>query len=338
MAARTQPTDSEYHICLSGVDGKQARSPRNFAKADLTMSGLAETLASIELISRANGTNGDALDPFDGLRDALFSFLSVYEHTNDVILDPNVVLPSLPTELIAEIGSFLPSSDLQNLRLCSKRFRFAVKIIFGKDLVDNTTIFPTFSSVAAFLALLLVEPTFPAKVCSLTLVGEAPRMHEYGYEWAWEQMQDEEGVVISTANDWYVKDYINHKHAEWCHANEAFCYGGGYRTMLTLLLSRLPNLLTITTRPLNPGEHIPDMPFLPALHTLSFYHPHLPTSSIFYGDWQYDTLHKRVTVFKDEFGDDVTEAGAGPQASFMDDVRAALEAVRATGVVVEMFG
>ena len=42
-------------------------------------------------------------------------------------------------------------------------------------------------------------------------------------------------------------------------------------------------------------------------------------------------------MFKDEFGDDVTEVGAGPQASFMDDVRAALEAVRATGVVVEMF-
>jgi hypothetical protein len=47
---------------------------------------------------------------------------------------------------------------------------------------------------------------------------------------------------------------------------------------------------------------------------LSFYHDKLDTRNIFYGDWQYDTVHGRVTLYQDEFGDD-----AGHQSSFIDD-------------------
>jgi hypothetical protein len=38
---------------------------------------------------------------------------------------------------------------------------------------------------------------------------------------------------------------------------------------------------------------------------LFFYRPGLNVKNIFYGDWQYDTLHLRVTKYVDEFGDAV---------------------------------
>ena len=57
---------------------------------------------------------------------------------------------------------------------------------------------------------------------------------------------------------------------------------------------------------------------------LSFYRPGLVLNKIFYGDWQYDVVHGRVTQYQDEFGDIIIEPGAGPQASFWDDMDAAL--------------
>jgi hypothetical protein len=42
-----------------------------------------------------------------------------------------------------------------------------------------------------------------------------------------------------------------------------------------------------------------------AFKQLSFYRPGLNFKNIFYGNWQYDTLHLRVTKYVDEFGDAV---------------------------------
>jgi hypothetical protein len=50
---------------------------------------------------------------------------------------------------------------------------------------------------------------------------------------------------------------------------------------------------------------------------LSIWKPDLNFRALFYGDWQYDLVHLRVTQYKDEFGDIMSEPGAGPQASFM---------------------
>lgn len=52
---------------------------------------------------------------------------------------------------------------------------------------------------------------------------------------------------------------------------------------------------------------------------LSFHHDKLDTRNIFYGDWQYDTLHGRANQYQGEFGDVITEPNAGPQPSFIDD-------------------
>lgn len=66
---------------------------------------------------------------------------------------------------------------------------------------------------------------------------------------------------------------------------------------------------------------------------MSFYHPHLNINHIYYGDWQYDTVHFRVTHYKNAFGEDVVDPGAGPQAGFVDDLMAA---VASTGRRIEI--
>jgi hypothetical protein len=75
---------------------------------------------------------------------------------------------------------------------------------------------------------------------------------------------------------------------------------------------------------LQPGEHVPGWVDLDKFRKLSFFREGMDTNSMFYGDWQYDLKHFRVTMYEDEFGDIVAEPGAGPQASFADDVYGAV--------------
>jgi hypothetical protein len=73
-------------------------------------------------------------------------------------------------------------------------------------------------------------------------------------------------------------------------------------------------------------EHIPGWTDPDHFKQLSFNRPGLYTKPIFYGDWKYDTKLLRVTEYRDEFGETITEPNAGPQASFKDDIEAAVNA------------
>jgi hypothetical protein len=90
------------------------------------------------------------------------------------------------------------------------------------------------------------------------------------------------------------------------------------------LFSGLPELKTINIRKLKVGEHVPGWKGPDAIKMLSFYHQGLPTNDIWYGTWQYDTKHFRITVWVDEFGETVGEDDVGPQATFIHDVIAAM--------------
>ena len=91
-----------------------------------------------------------------------------------------------------------------------------------------------------------------------------------------------------------------------------------------MILSRLPNLEKIELCSLTPDQHNPGWVGPELLKGLSFYREGLNFKKIFYGDWQYDIVQFRVTIHKDEFGDEVAEDGAGPQATFKDDMMAAV--------------
>ncbi|KAG9199921.1 hypothetical protein G6514_007821 [Epicoccum nigrum] len=48
------------------------------------------------------------------------------------------------------------------------------------------------------------------------------------------------------------------------------------------------------------GEQIPGGDSADPFKDLSFYHDELGTRNIFYGDWQYNTVHGRVAWYQDE--------------------------------------
>ena len=118
-----------------------------------------------------------------------------------------------------------------NLRLVNKYIRSGVDHPFGKQLVANRTIFPTFSSVARFLALLEWDPDLVRYVREVTLVGEGFRMHEHGYDWAWERLVDAEGVQ-PTEKDKKIMEWANDEHIKEMALNGSYVNGGNYRTML----------------------------------------------------------------------------------------------------------
>ncbi|KAH6629473.1 hypothetical protein C7974DRAFT_187006 [Boeremia exigua] len=190
--------------------------------------------------------------------------------------------------------------------------------------MDNLTVYPRFASMKALLVALEDEDV--AKyVRSLTLMAEGLKQHEYGYAWAWEDLQiwaefkftNEDADIMRTIDAAHSFDVVE---------NGDFIISGQYREMLTTLLQRLPNITALTIRKLAPGEHIPGWAGIDLFKQLSFYHEGLDTRHIFYGDWQYDTLHRCITHYLDDFGDHVTEPHAGPQASFIDDLKAAVDA------------
>lgn len=235
-----------------------------------------------------------------------------------------VGMPYVPTELIGEIASRLENpSEIADLRLVNKRFHCAVEMLFVKSVADNLVVYPRYASIQDLLSLFNSISVLPLNVFNITLIAEGLGWPRFGYYWAWEHMQMQEDVDF-TEKDCKIIEAINAHHADDMAFNGSFITGGGYRTMITLLLSRLPNLKTITVRKLHAGEDIPGWGHPDMFKDLSFYREGMNTNKIYYRDWQYDTIAKRVTIHEDEFGDVVVEPGAGPQATFIDDLVSAV--------------
>ncbi|KAF1850634.1 uncharacterized protein K460DRAFT_361390 [Cucurbitaria berberidis CBS 394.84] len=252
----------------------------------------------------------------------------------DKPLDGTIKFLFMPNEMIMEIGSFLKKPvDIANFRMINKRYSQCLETTFFKALADSPIIYARYASFNNFLNLLNFNPVLRQYVHNIVLVGEALREHEYGYAWAWENVTDCEVANIMD-EDINIMNTVDQAHAADLTLNGPFVNGGGYRTMLHTLLTRLPNLRTIEVRKLFPGEHLPGWDGPDALKDLSFYRKGLNTNPIFYGDWQYDTLHLRVTVHKDEFGDEIAEPTAGPQARFIDDVEGAINTSGTTARVI----
>ncbi|KAH7385471.1 hypothetical protein DE146DRAFT_208282 [Phaeosphaeria sp. MPI-PUGE-AT-0046c] len=204
---------------------------------------------------------------------------------------------------------------------------------FTQALIQGRVIYSRSASMAHFFAVLNAFPAsnLGLRVKSLTLVADGLKEHEYGSEWAWEEMQHRLGLDM-TADDQNIIARINNDHANEMHFSSTFLNSGHYRTMLGGILSMCPNLRVLNIRKLQPDEHVPGWTDISLFKQLSFYRPCINIKSIYYGDWQYDTVHLRVTHYTDEFGDSIIEDNAGPQASFDDDVKAA---IASTGQVIE---
>ncbi|KAF2127805.1 hypothetical protein P153DRAFT_398374 [Dothidotthia symphoricarpi CBS 119687] len=250
----------------------------------------------------------------------------------DVVFKPvetrndTVGCPFLPNEIIGEIGRHVTNAaDFGNLRLVNQRFNGALNTAFVKNFGNGRVIYPRYDSFKNFFAFLANVNVTSHYVEHIVLVAEGLKENVYGYDWAWEDLVNFGDIEVNSEDIAYT-NAANHAHFNAVMANDPFLHSGGYRSLLGLLLTRLPNLRTIKVRKMTPGEHSPGWkgPYL--LKQLSFYTPTLNTNPIYYGDWQYDTVHRRVTVHKDEFGDDIAEPNAGPQASCVNDIEAAITA------------
>jgi hypothetical protein len=208
-----------------------------------------------------------------------------------------------------------------NFQRASNRLNASSKHVVGKR-ITKATVYPRLAYMKAILA--AVQNFQVAKhVHNITLLAEGLKEHEYGYVWAWEDLQIWADLKFRN-KDVKVINEINAAHAADVIENGDFIISGEYRTMLTTLLQCLPNLKTITCRKLAAGEQIPGWSGAELFKELSFYHQDLDTRQIFYGDWMYDTLHRRITHYRDEFGDLISESNCGPQASFVDDLKASM--------------
>ncbi|KAI4649338.1 hypothetical protein J4E93_003654 [Alternaria ventricosa] len=251
---------------------------------------------------------------------------------------------SLPFEVFGEIGIHLSVTDLNAMRLVNKRMKEAVAFPYGKKILvtEDIVIFPTFASVSAFLIGLGLDGAYPGTVRTITLIGEGPAAPEFGYDYSWNNLRILKfpGMPEPTEDELYedeqILDFADDEHKHWSRINESFCHTGAYRTMLSLVLAKLPNLKTIQVRKLYPGEHIPGWAGPEALKKLSSYHPWTPVNEIYYGDWKYDEVHKRVTMWIDEYGEEMEEDDAGPQAGFEQDLYAAMAMSGTQAQVFEM--
>lgn len=143
-----------------------------------------------------------------------------------------------------EIAGHLDNArDLGNLRLLNKQYAQATSGVF----LRNLTIYPRFTSVARFLTLLIDSPTLSRCARELTLVMDGMKMPEYGYPWAWEDLQNWENIDF-TGQDIRLINAINDDHARDLAATASFTNSGGYRTMLGLIFARCPNLRIVFKR------------------------------------------------------------------------------------------
>jgi hypothetical protein len=184
----------------------------------------------------------------------------------------------------------------------------------------------------------------PASVLSLvkrvTIVGQALGAHEYGDEWAWEQLALEMGEDPQfSLEDQKVMHEIAKVHAYQLWRDQKFIATGRYRHLLTYILKSLPNLSEIVVGKLKPGEQIRGWRGDELMKQLSFYgRKGFDTTFIFYSDWMYDEKHQVISSFIDEFGDRVQPDDAGPQATFVHDLDAAMEAARLSLDIIRLHG
>ena len=139
----------------------------------------------------------------------------------------------LPAEMIAEIASHLDNpADVARFRHVCRHFYDGSKGVFCKAIVNGRTIYPRYEQFRDFILLLCANPVLPIHVRNIVLVGEGLMEHEYGYEWAWEALQDQENVEF-TNKDMEIINCIINEHASDVFADGSFLTAGGYRIMLS---------------------------------------------------------------------------------------------------------
>jgi hypothetical protein len=109
------------------------------------------------------------------------------------------------------------------------------------------TIFPREDQMRHILEA-VQDPEVAKYVRKITLLAEGMREHEYGYVWAWEDLQIWMDLDYNP-NDIRVINQINADHANARDIQSAFIYSGQYRELLSAIIKA-----TRKPKTLNPGS------------------------------------------------------------------------------------
>jgi hypothetical protein len=151
--------------------------------------------------------------------------------------------------LINEIAYHLEKADICNLRLASRRMLGASEPAFRDAIVNNVTIYARYDSLSDFLLLLAEKPEWKSYVRSVCLVSDGMKEHQYGYSWAWENLEHWENVRFAD-KDFDLIDDINDAHTKDLVITTPFINSGGYRAMLHQIFYICPKLKNINVRKL----------------------------------------------------------------------------------------
>ncbi|KAH7084408.1 hypothetical protein FB567DRAFT_81910 [Paraphoma chrysanthemicola] len=207
-----------------------------------------------------------------------------------------------------------------------------------KAIGNGRNVYARYANMAKFISLIQRFPLLAQNTKEICLVKDGLQEHLYRSEWAWEAQMYKENWKFTEEDGAIIRKIAGDHETEMFEHAAHFYNGGGYRAMLTQLLRLLPNVTKLYVRKLSSGEHIAGWSDTDKLKQLSVYKPELDSFiySVYYGDWQYDTVHLRKTHYIDEWGNNVIEPNAGPQASFRDDFAAARVASGFAGQVIRL--
>jgi hypothetical protein len=244
--------------------------------------------------------------------------------------------------MLVYIGSHLEWNDLLRLRSTAKFMHTVLDYTVVTTVSKRVRIEPRYDSMMACISFINTRSaTMLSLLKRVTIVGEGLGMHEFGYQWGWEYlaMAMREDPHFSP-EDRKVLYEVNTMHNYHYWRDQHFIASGMYRRMLTYILSSLPNLSQIIVGKLKPGEHLRGWQGDEWMKRLSFYgRQGFDANLIFYSDWMYDEKHHVVNSFIDELtGCQVQPEDAGPQASFIHDLDAAMIAARLPPRIIRMHG
>jgi hypothetical protein len=248
----------------------------------------------------------------------------------------------MPPEMLIYIGSHLKWNDFLSLRSTAKFMHTTLDYTFVTHVSNRVRIEPRYESMTACISFITTRSaTMLSLVKRVTIVGEALGVHECGYQWGWEFLAMEMGESPKfSLKDQEIMYEVNTMHNYHFWQDQHFIATGRYRHMLTYILSSLPNLSEIVVGKLKPGEHIRGWQGEEMMKRLSFYgRQGFDANLIFYSNWMYDEKHHVVNSLIDEMtGCRVQPEDAGPQATFIQDLDAAMFAARLHPDIIRMHG
>lgn len=186
-----------------------------------------------------------------------------------------------PLEIFGEVSKYVDGDGLKSLRLTCFGIYYATLPTFGKYISENKKIYPMEHSINTWL--LLIASGLHTYIKAITIVAQTFAPPEFGYEWAWELIQENSGILFNDNDDLLTYRW-NMSHQALTDRTRDLISTGAIRASLISVLSGLPQLRAISVQSeLLPGEYLPGWSGPMWLRQMSGFGRELDINFAFYG-------------------------------------------------------